>query len=184
MTSVADQKAVLRKQLREDRAHRQTGADESARLSEQLGQYCLDNKVRTAAAYFPIQGEPDIREFLDWALKQGIKILLPVVVGERLDWITFDGTTEFGAMGFEEGTGKPAKLATADVAFVPAMAVDLRGNRMGKGKGFYDRALADCKVKTVAVVFDEEILIELPSEPHDKPVNAAITASKLLWFKK
>jgi len=65
---------------------------------------------------------------------------------------------------------------------VPAMAVDFRGNRLGKGKGYYDRALAEAKVKTIAVVFDEEILIEVPSEAHDKKVNAAISPSKLLWF--
>ncbi len=62
------------------------------------------------------------------------------------------------------------------------MAVDIRGNRIGKGKGYYDRALDDSKVKTIAVVFDEEILLEVPSEPHDRKVTAAISPSKLLWF--
>ena len=182
MSSVAEEKVRLRQSLRQARIDRSPNADEASRLSEQLGQFCLDNKIRTAAAYFPIQGEPDIREFLEWSLKNGIKILLPVVAGEQLNWVHFDGTTEFGAMGFEEGTGKPAKLDSADIAFIPAMAVDFKGNRLGKGKGYYDRALATSKVKTVAIVFDEEILIEVPSEDHDKKVNAALSPSKLLWF--
>ncbi|MFM2321002.1 MAG: hypothetical protein RL612_149 [Actinomycetota bacterium] len=184
MSSVAEQKVALRQILRQARIDRRPDTDEAARLSEQLGQFCLDNKLRTVAAYFPITGEPDIREFLDWALKNGIKILLPVVAGEQLKWVHFDGSTEFGAMGFEEGTGKAAKLESADAAFIPAMAVDFAGNRMGKGKGYYDRALANSKLKTIAVVFDEEILMEIPSEGHDQKVNAAISPSKLIWFNR
>ena len=184
MRSPAEEKAALRSRLREARIDRRPSAEDSARLSEMLGQFCLDQKLGTVAAYYPITGEPDIREFLEWALKQGIKILLPLVVGERLDWVHFDGKTEFGAMGFEEGTGKPAKLETADAIFVPAMAVDLQGNRMGKGKGYYDRALVGYKKKTVAVVFDEEILLTLPAEDHDQKMSAAISPSKLIWFKR
>jgi 5-formyltetrahydrofolate cyclo-ligase len=184
MSSVAEDKNELRRSLRQARIDRQPDQDEAARLSEQLGQFCLDNKVSTAAAYFPIEGEPDIREFLEWALKTGIKVILPVVAGDYLNWVHFDGTTEFGAMGFEEGTGKPAKLESSDVVFVPAMAVDFSGNRMGKGKGYYDRALAGKKVKTVAVVFDEEILLSIPAEAHDQKMSAAISPSKLIWFKR
>ena len=184
MSSVAEEKASLRKQLRLSRADRPTNAEESTRLSQQLGQLCLDQKFRTVAAYFPIQGEPDIREFLNWALANEIKILLPIVSGDQLNWVHFEGKTEFGELGFEEGTGKPASLSSVDAAFIPAMAVDFSGNRLGKGKGFYDKALANSKVKTIAVIFDEEILMQLPSEAHDQKVNAAISSSKLLWFNR
>lgn len=184
MSTVADEKAKIRQTLRQARIDRTPNTHEATRLSEQLGQFCIDNKLGTVAAYFPITGEPDIREFLEWALKNGIKVLLPVVAGDHLNWVNFDGTTEFGTMGFEEGSGKTAKLESADAAFVPAMAVDFTGNRIGKGKGYYDRALANSKVKTIAVVFDEEILMQLPAEPHDKKVNAAISPSKLIWFQR
>jgi 5-formyltetrahydrofolate cyclo-ligase len=182
MSSVAADKAELRKSIRQARTDRRPIADEATRLSEQLGQFCIDNKLRTVAAYFPMEGEPDISEFLSWALKNGIQIVLPVVAGDQLNWVLFDGTTKSGELGFEEGTGKPAKLESADAAFIPAMAVDFNGNRLGKGKGFYDRALENSKLKTIAVVFDEEILMHLPSEVHDQKVAAAISPSKLLWF--
>ena len=184
MDSIAEEKVALRTKLRQSRIERQPSTEESSRLSEMLGQFCLDQKLSTVAAYFPITGEPDIREFLDWSLMQGIKILLPVVVGDRLDWVHFDGKTQFGAMGFEEGTGKPAELRSADAIFLPAMAVDLQGNRLGKGKGYYDRALVGFTKKTVAVVFDDEILLNLPAESHDQQVSAAISPSKLIWFKR
>lgn len=184
MTSVAEEKSALRKSLREARSNRSHSEEESERLSEQLGQFCLDQNLTSIAAYFPIAGEPDIRPFLDWSLKNGIKILLPVVSGDQLSWVHFDGNTQFGEMGFEEGTGASAKLDSAKVIFVPAMAVDLNGNRLGKGKGYYDRALRGQKIKTVAVVFDEEILLALPTEQHDQKMSAAISPSKLLWFQR
>lgn len=185
----AKQKAQLRAEVREARDRRETNAKESSRLSEQLGQFCIDNKISVAAAYFPIETEPDIREFLTWALHQGVQVLLPSVAGNNLHWVTFDGNTTFGELGFEEGAGKTAKLTDAQVIFLPAMAVDLAGNRLGKGKGFYDRALEQFagqkrRPKLVAVVFDEEVLLSVPHEAHDSPVDAAITAAKLIWFKR
>jgi 5-formyltetrahydrofolate cyclo-ligase len=185
----ASSKLELRANLRQSRASREPNHDEAARLSEKLGQFCIDNQTGCVAAYFPIAGEPDIREFLAWALHNGLRVLLPIVKGAALNWVQFDGNTQFGELGFDEATGKSAKLADAQVIFMPALAVDLRGNRLGKGKGFYDRALAELGnkkggPKRVAVVFDEELLLSIPTEAHDLPVDAAITASKLIWFKR
>ncbi len=183
MSSVSDKKASLRQQIRNARANREPKPAETTRLSEQLGQFCLDGKLKTVAAYLPIDGEPDIQEFLSWALLNDIKLLLPIVSGDDLNWVHFTGKTAVGQLGFEEGAGIPANLETADAAFIPALAVDFSGNRLGKGKGYYDRALASSRVKRIAVVFDDEILIELPSEAHDQKVDAAISPSKLLWFR-
>ena len=188
MDERASQKSELRTRLREARKSREPNAEYSTRLSQALGQLCIDQKVETVAAYFPLEGEPDIREFLEWALKNGLRVMLPSVRGNDLHWVYFDGSTEFGELGFEEAAGKPAKLTDAALVFVPALAVDPRGNRLGKGKGYYDRTLAGLfaagkkRAKVVAVVFDEELLLQVPVEEHDHPVDAAITAGKLLWF--
>lgn len=186
-SELTEQKATLRASLAAARAARQTEPDESARLSEQLGQFCLDNHVRVAAAYLPLAAEPDITGFLNWALEHSVELLMPRVSGTNLKWVRFEGKTSAGALGYVEAAGAEAKLERADVIFLPALAVDLAKNRLGKGKGFYDRALADLSLgrrrpKLVAVVFDEEVLLSVPSEQHDQKVDAAITASKLIWF--
>lgn len=188
MDERAELKRKLRAELRAAREHREPNAEYSTRLSQALGQLCIDTKATTVAAYFPISGEPDIREFLEWSLHNGIRVMLPSVRGKHLHWVYFDGTTEFGELGFEEASGHAAKLSDANLVFVPALAVDLHGNRLGKGKGYYDRALAGLfastakRPKVVGVVFDEELVLEVPTETHDHPIDAAITASKLLWF--
>jgi 5-formyltetrahydrofolate cyclo-ligase len=65
------------------------------------------------------------------------------------------------------------------VVFLPAQAVDRHGTRLGRGKGCYDRALARTTARTVALVHPWEVLDEaLPAEPHDHPVDAALTAEQ------
>jgi 5-formyltetrahydrofolate cyclo-ligase len=159
------------------------------RLSQQLGQYCLDNRIRVAAAYLPLPGEPDISDFLDWAREQSITLLMPQVADHDLRWVEFEAETKIGELKFAEAAGKQSDLKRAEVVFLPALAVDLSGNRLGKGKGFYDRALAQLaaaksKAKQIAIVFDEELVLQLPAESHDQKVDAAITASKFVWFKR
>jgi 5-formyltetrahydrofolate cyclo-ligase len=188
-SSTAEAKATLRAEIRKARGSRVTSDEESERLSQQLGQYCLDNRVSVAAAYLPMPHEPNIRGFLDWAKTQQIRLLLPVVSGQDLRWVEFDTTTRIGELGFVEADGKPADLMAAEIIFLPALAVDLAGNRLGQGKGFYDRVLQQPetlhkKVKRIAVVFDEEIKVGLAAEPHDQKVDAVATASKLVWFNR
>ena len=188
-SAVAEAKASVRRELRASRLGRATEADESTRLSEQLGQFCLDNNISVVAAYLPLSQEPDIAAFLDWARAQGIKLLMPVVTGQNLLWVDYVSETRIGELGLEEANGKSAELSSAQVIFLPALAVDFSGNRLGQGKGYYDRALQTLgnskrRAKLVAVVFDEELRLSLPSEPHDEKVDAAITASKVVWFSR
>ena len=87
-----------------------------------------------------------------------------------------------GRFGLLEPAGPrlgPGALAAADVVVVPALAVDRRGARLGRGRGYYDRALAHARpgAVLVAVVFDDELVDALPAEPHDRRVSAVVTPS-------
>ncbi|BCO34631.1 hypothetical protein MHEC_10640 [Mycobacterium heckeshornense] len=68
-------------------------------------------------------------------------------------------------------------LTEADLVLVPALAVDRRGVRLGRGRGFYDRSLVSCgpRARLVAVVRDQELVDELPCEPHDVAMTHALT---------
>ena len=71
-------------------------------------------------------------------------------------------------------------LAEASVVFVPAVAVDRAGVRLGRGRGFYDRTLVhrDPRARLIAVIRDEELLDELPHQPHDVPMTHALTPGR------
>ncbi|WP_019731575.1 5-formyltetrahydrofolate cyclo-ligase, partial [Mycobacterium avium] len=66
------------------------------------------------------------------------------------------------------------------LVLVPALAVDRRGVRLGRGRGFYDRSLGDRdpRARLVALVRDAELLDELPAEPHDVPMTHALTPQR------
>jgi 5-formyltetrahydrofolate cyclo-ligase len=105
----------------------------------------------------------------------------------ELDWARYDGPLVAAGFGLLEPTGPrlgPEAVATADVVLVPALAVDRHGMRLGRGRGYYDRALGRVPVGTpvCALLHDGELLDAVPSEPHDRPVTAAVTPSGLTVF--
>ena len=70
------------------------------------------------------------------------------------------------------------ELEKIDLAIIPGMAFDKEGNRLGRGKGYYDRLLQqlrDCTIYKIGICFDFQFLDHIPTEPHDIPVDEVIT---------
>ncbi|HWB65962.1 MAG TPA: 5-formyltetrahydrofolate cyclo-ligase [Mycobacteriales bacterium] len=135
--------------------------------------------TRRVAAYLSVGTEPPTRELLDGLHDAGVEVLLPVVTADALDWAAYAGPSSVlpGRFGLLEPTGPRLGLRAVegvDAVIVPALAVDRAGNRLGRGRGFYDRALADVRVPVTAVVFDEEVVATVPVEPHDRPVTGIL----------
>lgn len=183
---MADRKRAMRAELRQRRrnmtiSERDTATEQLTRHLTALTQR-LD--VRDVAAYLPNPEEPNIRPWLSWALKQGIRVLLPISREDGLlDWVLGDGTSErHGELGVPEPVGdilEPTAVDTVDLIIVPAAAVARDGVRMGWGRGYYDRMLNTMKQRppVYAVVFDTELLDAVPTELHDRPVDGVITPS-------
>jgi 5-formyltetrahydrofolate cyclo-ligase len=137
----------------------------------------------TIAAYCSIGSEPDTRGLLFALWKRGSYVLLPVLLPDGdLDWASYEGPDSLaaGPRGLlEPGPAEPRRgtgaIARADLVIVPALAADRRGHRLGKGGGSYDRALARVggPVPTVALLYDGELLDEVPAGPHDVRVRLA-----------
>ncbi|WP_346621679.1 5-formyltetrahydrofolate cyclo-ligase [Blastococcus montanus] len=138
----------------------------------------------TVAAFVPDETEPG-HGLLPGALtRDGARLLLPVVParGRELDWAEHAGELAPGRFGLLEPVGArlgAGALGAADVVVVPATAVSRTGARLGRGAGYYDRALRHARpgAVLVAVVFDDELLDSLPTEPHDVPMTAVVTPS-------
>ena len=140
--------------------------------------------TRTFAAYVPAEDEPGHGRLPAAFTQLGARVLLPVVPmeGRELTWAVDTGRLTPGRFGLLEPLGPrlgPTALGTADVVVVPALAVARDGVRLGRGGGYYDRALryARSDAVLVALVFDDELLDELPSELHDRRVTAVVTPS-------
>ena len=137
----------------------------------------------TVAAYYSVGTEPDTRGLVYALWKRGSYVLLPVLRPDGdLDWASYEGPDSLvpGPRGLLE-PGEPPRgaeaVARADAVFVPALAVDRAGNRLGRGGGSYDRALARVGplIPLIALVYDDELIDHVPAEPHDVPVRAAVS---------
>ena len=136
----------------------------------------------TVCAYVPIGTEPGSPEILDALVDLGLRVLLPVTRADQpLHWGEYRaGTLVDAAYGLREPaapTLAPEAISQAGLILVPALAVDRRGVRLGRGAGFYDRSLhlAAPGTRLVAVVRDDELVEQLPAEPHDVPMTHALT---------
>ena len=140
--------------------------------------------ARTLAAFVPEELEPGYGRLPAAYTQLGARVLLPVTPsdGSELAWAVDTGRLAPGRFGLLEPVGPrlgPTAIGAADVVVVPALSVDRSGARLGRGGGYYDRALPYVRpgARLVAVVFDDEFVDELPVEPHDRRVTAVVTPS-------
>lgn len=160
-----------------------------AALGARLSALTTELGARSVGCYLPVAGEPDTRDFLDWASTTGVEVLLPSSRADgQLDWVwAGDAAPIPGAFGIPEPVGErlpPQTIAGVDLLLIPACAVDVHGRRLGWGRGYFDRALGalDPRPPVYAVVYENEVLSALPEEPHDVPVAGAVTPQRVLRF--
>jgi 5-formyltetrahydrofolate cyclo-ligase len=163
-------------------------ADEARSLAEHVA--VVVDSGSTVCAYVPVGAEPGSIAMLDVVLARAGRVLLPVArttaddSPAALQWGEYrPGRLVAARFGLLEPAGPwlPATtLAEAGVVLVPALAVDHTGVRLGRGRGFYDRTLVrrDPRARLIAVVRDEELLDELPREPHDVSMTHALTPGR------
>ncbi|MGP3967417.1 5-formyltetrahydrofolate cyclo-ligase [Streptomyces sp. 6N223] len=144
----------------------------------------------TVAAYVSVGREPGTAGLLAALRARGVRVLLPVLMADLdLDWAVFEGAGRLRETDYAGGArlleprgprlGRQA-VCEADAVLLPGVAVDRRGVRLGRGGGSFDRALARLAAAggdraLVALVYGHEVVDELPSEPHDRPVGVAVT---------
>jgi len=145
--------------------------------------------ARTLAAFVPDAIEPGHGRLPAVYTQLGARVLLPVVPkdGSELAWAVDTGRLAPGRFGLLEPVGTRLgveAVATADAVLLPGLAVSDRGDRLGKGGGCYDRALGRVPVGTFTCVllYDEEVGVDVPVEPHDRPVTAAVTPAGITRF--
>lgn len=164
-------------------------AEAAVGLAERMMDLVTARGARSVSCYLPVGGEPNTRPFIAQAREHGVEVLLPSSRGDGLlDWIRDTGAgIEIGAYGIPEPVGErldPLAVAHVDLMLIPACAVDERGVRLGWGRGYFDRCLAamDRRPAVFAVVHTAELLPELPSEPHDIPVDGVVTPQRTVLF--
>lgn len=144
----------------------------------------------TVCAYVPVGAEPGSIEMLDALLRRVGRVLLPIARTTAdespvaLQWGEYRPgqlvAARFGLLEPTEPWLPSTTLAEASVVLVPALAVDRAGVRLGRGRGYYDRTLVhrDPQARLIAVIRDQELVEELPREPHDVAMTHALTPAR------
>ena len=187
--SLTEQKAALRERLRVvvnelSRAQREEAAVEiCARLIEQPAW----KNARSILLFAPLADEPNVRPLLHSALSGDKLTALPrfnAQTGHYEAAVVGDLAKDFveGKFGILEPAPscKITDLKRLDLILVPGVAFDWQGHRLGRGKGFYDRLLAEVSGKTCGVAFDQQLVSTIPVEPHDVHLNCILTPSHWL----
>ena len=137
-------------------------------------------EAKTVMAYWSLTKEPDTREIMEVALREGKTLLLPrcldntrmtAVPVKDLDNLESDALGIPAPQMPEEGTAVPE----ADLVLVPCVAAAPHGIRLGHGAGYYDHFLSTCSGRTVCLCFRPLLLADLPAEDTDIPVDLVVT---------
>ena len=112
------------------------------------------------------------------------KFYLPRVNGVNLDLLPYvESELRKGAFDIEEPSGADTvDVDDIDLMIIPAVAFDRKGNRLGRGKGFYDRLLADSRATKIGVGYEFQLLEDIPAEEHDVRMNMVVTQYSCIKF--
>ncbi len=175
-------KKILREEIKRKRSElpEQVRRQKSRAISEYIQHSSFFPAADKILFFAPAFGEPDILQLAEMFITRKT-IAFPRVSQENLLFKEVQSVTELsrGSFGIMEPSADlPDVNPNAfDLVFVPALAIDKKGNRLGFGGGYYDRFLRNILIQKIGVIFDFQKFDELPMESFDIPVDGFVTES-------
>lgn len=176
-------KSEFRKEIRNRKRQYSSSQLEELSLSV-LSRLSLNahlQKAHTVLMYYSLPDEVNTHTYIDLLVEQGKRVLLPVVVDEKNMLIreyTSKKDLQEGAYHILEPIGKlfpKEKYQEIEVGIIPGMGFDYKGNRLGRGKGYYDRFLQQVPdIYKIGICFDFQKVENLPIEPTDIRMHEVI----------
>lgn len=176
------EKKLLRRQIKNavSRLSPEEKAETSVIIKKRIELLPFFAESRTILLFYSLPDEVNTHEWIaQWNGEK--RILLPVVKGETLVIRSYSpGEMELGSFGIAEPTGEDiTDLSIIDMVIVPGVGFDPKGNRLGRGKGFYDKLLKKIDAPFIGVAYDCQIADNIPALPHDVPMSLIISKSNI-----
>lgn len=144
-------------------------------------------EAQTVCVYMPTGNEIDTTEIIRYCKENGKRLAAPRVSGDTMEFYYFTDETDMeqGAYDIWEPTGTEAVEDEESLVIMPGVAFDLSCNRIGYGKGYYDRYLsAHPRMKKVALAYDFQIVGRIKREVHDVRPDVVVTESRVIMKPK
>lgn len=159
-------------------------SEKSKKIQRLLFEFDRYKNAKTVMVFISAFKEPSTAEIISDAFKSGKRVVVPVSDTKTetiiLSYLDNTGDLKKGAYGIlEPPVIKPADAADIDFILVPGLAFDRHGNRMGFGKGYYDKLLCSSAAEKTALCYSFQLLDKIPSDAHDVLMNTIITEEKI-----
>jgi 5-formyltetrahydrofolate cyclo-ligase len=186
MPDIQDAKRQLRQtvaQLKESYSA-ETLSMLSEKILKRLEQNPLFRQAKGIALYHALPGEVQTAACIEkWRTKK--KIFLPVVDGDQLHLYRYTGKDTLKKNAFDIWEPDTSLLQTTstediDLIIVPGIAFDRQRNRMGRGKGYYDRLLASSTAPCIGICFQFQLFEHVPADAHDRKMTLIITEQEII----
>jgi len=158
-------------------------------ISNNLDTLDIFKLSRRIALYFPIHNEVRTQSIFKKAIDYKKEVYFPRVNGSSLDFCRVHNleqlkTGKFGVL--EPGARLPVEnIQNIDLFILPGIAFDESGNRLGYGKGYYDRALSRVpQGKKAALAYHLQILDSVPADDNDQKVGILVTERDIVFSRR
>lgn len=175
----------LREEMRAKR--RALTAEQVAAYSENIRKNTLEyiGSAKTVCIFLSAFKEPDTFGIINELWSRQINVAVPISNTDSytitLSYIDNMEDLKKGAYGiYEPSVVKKAKESDMDVIFVPGLAFDRNGGRMGFGKGYYDRFLKNSRGIKIGLCYDFQLFDFIPTQSHDVPMDYIITEKETI----
>ena len=188
---MTNNKKTLRQEAlaKRDRMRQEQRVIISQKLVNELQKLLAILKGKTVAGFWPIKSEIDPRPLMLALKEHGFKLALPAIINKtKMVFRIFEDEGKLVDMGFGTvGPSEEAKIVEPETLLVPLSAFDNKGNRIGYGAGYYDRAIASLRENghnplLIGLAFDCQEVPSIPAEPHDQKLAMILTESGLRSF--
>lgn len=180
MTHPWQQKKELRKQIAQAKQAIMPAdwAKRSVLLANNVYRVIAGRPVQQVGLFLSLPDEWDTAPLIALLEREGYVIAVPKVEGEDINFYPYNPAKLAccGAYGIQEPIALPTERVVPHLLVVPGVAFSPEGYRLGRGKGYYDRYIAQHKgIYCVGTCFKEQLLANVPSEEHDQCMDVVVT---------